>query len=170
MRINIAYLCLLIFTRWYFYDFVPLQDVPASKRKMGIRCSRFNQLFFYDLHLTAKHQHVRPLCSCCCVTSVCNSGFSLFCIYNIGCAHTHTHTHVLSVWRRHVHVESLVAHLTPSLAGARAGAGARAEAGQERWLGVNYDLLKPQTSRTTTNKIPHTHTHAEGLLQHLRAL
>lgn len=23
---------------------------------------------------------------------------------------------------------------------------------------MNYDLLKPQTSRTTTNKIPHTHT------------
>lgn len=27
------------------------------------------------------------------------------------------------------------------------------------WLGVNYDLLKPQTSRTTTNKATHTHTH-----------
>lgn len=30
--------------------------------------------------------------------------------------------------------------------------------GQGRGLGVNYDLLKPQTSRTTTNKATHTHT------------
>lgn len=51
--------------------------------------------------------------------------------------HTHTYTHVLSVWRRHVHVESLVAHPTPGLAGARAGAGAGAEAAQEqRWVAL----------------------------------
>lgn len=33
--------------------------------------------------------------------------------------------------------------------------------GQGRGLGVNYDLLKPQTSRTTTNKATHTHTHLQ---------